>query len=657
MARPIQQPLEWTDDDGVQVEESSGSYTSARGFAFRPHNPSPGTSTSQTEEANNNIIRRRSSVTQTVTAIGDAGGVNSFNNFARSWQRAAVFPEYIGGRQCFVNPEQDDNHIGDIERLSSHERPFKPQRSLLRAALENEGQNVPEHSVVEEAETSEDDAPPQLSAVERRLSQRRSSPHLNSVRHLDPGLMSPLIGSYGTVPARLDEASIISSRPVPQIARPEGARPSDRESEPLLVKQDDEEGKPTLSFVIGQSTVPQTVFNSVNTLIGVGMLSLPLALKYSGWLFGVGFFLFASVATSYTAKLLAKCLSVDNSLITFADLAYISFGSRARIAVSILFCLELVASCVALVVLFADSMNALVDVWGTLEFKIMCGVIIMPLAFVPLRFLSFSSVLGIVCCFTIVMAVFVDGMIKPSSPGSLRQPATTTPTPSTWRTLPLAFGLLMAPWGGHSVFPNIYRDMRHPMKYGKAVNYTYAFTFSLELVIAVIGYVMFGEEVLDEVTSNIFRTREYPRWLSYVIAIAVCIIPLTKVPLNARPIYSTAEFFLGLTRPASSAPLGKRRSATTRAVLTVLLRLLLTVVFVIIAILIPSFDRIMALLGSLACSLVCIVLPCAFHLKIFGEHLSFRQKLIDGALISIFLLGGIIGTVFACLPKHTLGAS
>ena len=67
--------------------------------------------------------------------------------------------------------------------------------------------------------------------------------------------------------------------------------------------------------------------------------------------------------------------------------------------------------------------------------------------------------------------------------------------------LPIAFGLLMckhppspitpfprrrirsddpgvAPWGGHSVFPNIYRDMRHPKKFPKGLRVTYIFTVS-----------------------------------------------------------------------------------------------------------------------------------------------------------------------------------
>ena len=98
----------------------------------------------------------------------------------------------------------------------------------------------------------------------------------------------------------------------------------------------------------------------------------------------------------------------------------------------------------------------------------------------------------------VVTLVFVDGLLKPHSPGSLREPARTYMLPHNWCTLPLSFGLLMgicsrisihrsatdtsqAPWGGHSVFPNIYRDMRHPRKYKKGINIVFGFTVGGQL--------------------------------------------------------------------------------------------------------------------------------------------------------------------------------
>lgn len=206
-----------------------------------------------------------------------------------------------------------------------------------------------------------------------------------------------------------------------------------------------------------------------------------MGIKYAGWLCGMLILFGAAAVTSYTAKLLARCMDLDPSLITFSDLAYISFGRNARIATSILFTLELLAACVALLVLFADSMELLFQgVLSSTEWKIVCAIILIPLNFLPLRFLSFTSIVGIVCCFTskspwitsirsqlwpgyfdtydiftVVALVIIDGLIKPHTPGSLLEPAATYLFPANWLTLPLSFGLLMSPWGGHGVFPSI----------------------------------------------------------------------------------------------------------------------------------------------------------------------------------------------------------
>jgi vesicular inhibitory amino acid transporter len=43
----------------------------------------------------------------------------------------------------------------------------------------------------------------------------------------------------------------------------------------------------------------------------------------------------------------------------------------------------------------------------------------------------------------VVLSVLIDGLLKPHTPGSLLEPATTYLFPQNWQTIPLAFGLLM----------------------------------------------------------------------------------------------------------------------------------------------------------------------------------------------------------------------
>ena len=621
--------------------------------------------------AEHGLKARRSSMSMRINSIRQAGGVNSIDNFARSWQRAAGFYEIAPVRNSFRHSDAGE---GDFGRESVEGTPRDP-RSLLRQAFQehernrtggaNTGEALEEDYEDNNGHASNSKSGSSNSGTVRGenqplLQERLSGVHDDSIFSIEPQLASPFGGSYGStwgsLKSNLNEPAMRHAGRLFRQQQISGSTDPDKEREPLLVKQIEEEDGRVVTVVVGQSTLPQTIFNSVNVLIGVGLLALPLAMRYAGWIPGLIFFFFAAASTKYTAKILAKCLDVDNSLITFADLAYVSFGSKARIATSILFTLELLASCVALVVLFSDSLNALTHgSLGLTTWKIVCGIILVPLSFLPLRFLSFTSVMGILSCFLIVAAVFIDGLVKSDSPGSLWVPAPQHLFPTNWGTLPLSFGLLMSPWGGHSVFPNIYRDMRHPYKYRRGVDISYAFTFTLDLFMACVGLLMYGDGVKDEITRNILLTEGAPEWLSLIIVVCVAIIPLTKVPLNARPIVSTLELFLGLDARAMGPEPSTGLSSLSRGIFKVTVRILCVVTFVVLAILVPDFDRIMSLMGAVACFTICIMLPAAFHLKLFGDSLTKMEKTRDWALVIVSGVMAVVSTAFNFVPKEKLG--
>jgi vesicular inhibitory amino acid transporter len=76
---------------------------------------------------------------------------------------------------------------------------------------------------------------------------------------------------------------------------------------------------------------------------------------------------------------------------------------------------------------------------------------------------------------------------------------------------------------------------------------------------------------------------------------------------------------------------------------------------VIISIVFPFFDRIMALVGSCLCFTICIILPLAFYLKIFGAEIPLMERVFDWALLVISSVMATVGTVWAFLPKEQLG--
>lgn len=60
----------------------------------------------------------------------------------------------------------------------------------------------------------------------------------------------------------------------------------------------------------------------------------------------------------------------------------------------------------------------------------------------------------------------------------------------------------MSGFAGHAVFPSIYRDMRDPAKYNAMVDITYFITVIVYVIMSIIGYLMFGQEALQEVKKN-----------------------------------------------------------------------------------------------------------------------------------------------------------
>lgn len=88
-----------------------------------------------------------------------------------------------------------------------------------------------------------------------------------------------------------------------------------------------------------------------------------------------------------------------------------------------------------------------------------------------------------------------------------------------------------------------------------------------------------------------------------------------------------------------------------------MVRIFTVALIVVLAIIFPSFDRIMAFLGSFLCFTICIILPLAFYLKIFGEEISRKERIVDWLLLVLSSILAAIGTVWAFLPSDMISGT
>ena len=342
--------------------------------------------------------------------------MNSLSAFARSVRRAAAFKEVQPVLQTVAHGEDE------YEAAERHEH---HQNEQSRQSGTGVGEQHDTQSSGQMHDDGNGQQPDEESAL---LGDGKDQKNDNGLTPLGWKLQKHAYGRVEQMSQQREESR---------------SKTKDEDKEPLLIKKFQRNDGTEAEVIIGQSTLPQTIFNSSNVLIGVGMLSLPLGIRYAGWIIGLGCLIASAFVTKYTASLLAKCLDVDSSLANFADIAYIAFGEKGRIATSVVFTLELTAACISLVILFTDSLKSLIDGPSDMQWKILCGCILAPLNFLPMRWLSFTSFLGIFCGILLIVVTFIAGFLKANSPGSLLDVSTTYVLPEHWKALPLSFGLIM----------------------------------------------------------------------------------------------------------------------------------------------------------------------------------------------------------------------
>jgi len=229
----------------------------------------------------------RSSVTNRLAGLTDIGGVNSIRSFTRSWQRAAGFAEVIPQRPSFVYaPDQAPLGLpaeGLPARRIDVEAPDHStvRSSLLRQHFEapspSEGL-APEESPVPESSHAANLQPGDFREREQKafdndLSQLfrvgSAATTSGSIFAVPPHLATPeIIGSYGTmadygtVRSNVSRVSMAQAAAHWQQQQEVGGNVPDGEIVPILVKEVEQDGKIVLA-VEGQSTLPQTVFNSI----------------------------------------------------------------------------------------------------------------------------------------------------------------------------------------------------------------------------------------------------------------------------------------------------------------------------------------------------------------------------------------------------------
>ncbi|KAA8516404.1 hypothetical protein F0562_016697 [Nyssa sinensis] len=183
---------------------------------------------------------------------------------------------------------------------------------------------------------------------------------------------------------------------------------------------------------------------------------------------------------------------------------------------------------------------------------------------------------------------------------------------------------------GHSVFPNIYSSMKEPSQYPSVLLTSFITSMLLYTGVGICGFLMFGNSTKSQFTLNMPK-----RFVaSKIAAFTTVVAPISKYALTITPVAFGLEELLPSARLRSHA-------------VSIVIRTALVISTLIVALTVPYFDSVMALIGSLLVMLVALIFPSACYLSIHHGRLTKLQISVCIFIIIVGVLCSSVGTYSA----------
>lgn len=203
--------------------------------------------------------------------------------------------------------------------------------------------------------------------------------------------------------------------------------------------------------------------------------------------------------------------------------------------------------------------------------------------------------------------------------------------------IPFAFGVGVYAFEGAGMILSLEGNMKNRSQFGGVLGLAFSLITAFYSLFGIAGYFGFGEQTKDIITLNLPA-----HWTTDAVKLGICFSLLFTFPVMMTPLHEIYErrmyewpLFQEYVVPNKNLRHGIQRTIRSLVVLLV----------VIIAVGVPKFSVFISLVGSSACSLLGFVLPALFHLYVFKEDLTIKEKLADWLLIVFGISFGAWGTI------------
>lgn len=390
-------------------------------------------------------------------------------------------------------------------------------------------------------------------------------------------------------------------------------------------------------------SVWEATVNLFSCLVGTGLLAMPYAFSLAG-LVAAPLVLIFVTCSAYTAHLMVWAMEAEENRrgvpsgrlafgLDWSALAHAAFGSKAKKLVELFLIVELWGYLLSTVVCASLNISQLGIATKPAVALSVTGAF--ALTFVPAKLLTKVNVLSnLVYIASALMFVATGLMLPQKAPPSEIQ--TVKP-----HGLLAAAGILIFSPAGHSFYPRLIQQMEEPSKFPCCIKWAYAGACVVYLLIAVPGYMLFGDAAQPSAVRNIGLDRSLVPlpdlwWMNTLAALGLVVKLIPNQALVLSPLTAVIKGALRSRADVADAV----QLTVTPAVL--LVTALVSVHFA------NEMAYLLNLLGSFFCMNIAFVLPVLCYWRLTGECLSPARQLLYASLVAMGVAGAVLGVV-SCL--------
>eukprot|EP00897_Mesotaenium_endlicherianum_P004653 jgi/Mesen1/4215/ME000219S03339 len=313
-------------------------------------------------------------------------------------------------------------------------------------------------------------------------------------------------------------------------------------------------------------TDSQTVLNTINLYVGVGLLSMGYAVKLGGWaslvVLAVSTFVF-----SWTAKLI--CYAFDELppgvVHSYPNLGRAALGAPGQWLVmgamlvefwgALGMCLIVLWQNLAMLLLPAGALFCLpgAAAGSSCLSASQVAIILSTVVVLPAIWIRSFSKLTSISLPVVVVAYAID----PSSALVVPPEEAHSHTTADWAHLPMAAGIFIVSLSGHAGLPSLRRGMAHPAHFERCINITFSCMFLLYATMGGVAYLYFGEAVQVLVTGSLnasssvaglllLKLGPFSLSLSQALTLLVALSVYSTIPVSmAEPLVRTGVVAVG----------------------------------------------------------------------------------------------------------------